>query len=368
MTLSATYLAFLNNPSRAALADNAALHYITTLTSLHDAAAIVKHLAVQDKLLKKTSQKILDAVEGRHALSVDVETTIEFQNGGGAYLPGLDDNFISDRTVTFPMVHIVHFDDAGRIVQMRQYWDQGALLKQMDVIGARSRNWPIRDSKEQSRLITSSSAAVAHSDSAPSSRPSTASRGADDVSVSSLSRGSTNNAMNDPHASLSLFQPREVDESSVSVAHPNVPRVASAKPAPREYSELFVGGDDSPAPAQQKFPVKGGSSKNFKSNRLFEEDTEEDRASATPIRSIKTSEKKYNHFEFGDPEDEPTPRGRDTSRPAKSSSNWNFEDFVTPEKTAPKTLPAAVRHFGWSDDEVSTRTKPLSRRLEHGQC
>jgi len=106
MTLSDTYQTFLDRPSQGALAEKAALHYITTLTSIHDAAAVIKHLQVQEKLLKKTKQKVLSVVEGRHALSLDVETTIEFQNGGGAYLPGLDDNFVSDRTVTFPMVSI----------------------------------------------------------------------------------------------------------------------------------------------------------------------------------------------------------------------------------------------------------------------
>ena len=40
---------------------------------------------------------------------------------------------------------MVHFDKSGKITQIRQYWDQGSLLKQIDVIGARSRNWPIRD-------------------------------------------------------------------------------------------------------------------------------------------------------------------------------------------------------------------------------
>lgn len=104
MTLSDTYQTFLDRPSQGALAEKAALHYITTLTSIHDAAAIIKHLQVQDKLLKKTKQKVLSVVEGRHALSLDVETTLEFQNGGGAYLPGLDDNFVADRIVTFPMV------------------------------------------------------------------------------------------------------------------------------------------------------------------------------------------------------------------------------------------------------------------------
>jgi hypothetical protein len=104
MTLRDSYAAFLANPSTGALAGTATLHYITTLTSIKDATAIIKHLSVQEKLLKKKQQKILDAIEGQHALSVDVDTTIEFQNGGGAYLPGLDDNFVSDRTVTFPMV------------------------------------------------------------------------------------------------------------------------------------------------------------------------------------------------------------------------------------------------------------------------
>jgi hypothetical protein len=104
MTLRDTYNAFLAAPSTGALTDDAALHYITTLTSIHDATAIIKHLSVQEKMLKKKSQKMMSAIEGSHGLSVDVETTIEFQNGGGAYLPGLDDNFVADRTVTFPMV------------------------------------------------------------------------------------------------------------------------------------------------------------------------------------------------------------------------------------------------------------------------
>ena len=107
MTLRDTYARFLATPSTGALADNASLHYISTLTSITDATAIIKHLSVQEKGLKKTKQKFLDAIEGSHGLSVDVETTIEFKNGGGAYLPGLDDNFISDRRVTFPMVLVL---------------------------------------------------------------------------------------------------------------------------------------------------------------------------------------------------------------------------------------------------------------------
>ncbi|RMZ66856.1 hypothetical protein GMOD_00002229 [Pyrenophora seminiperda CCB06] len=369
MTLRDTYSRFLATPSTGALADHATLHYVSTTTSINDATAIIKHLAVQEKLLKKTKQKILDAIEGNHGLSVDVETTIEFSNGGGAYLPGLDDNFVTDRTVTFAMVHMVRFDRAGKITQIRQYWDQGSLLKQIDVIGARSRNWPIRDGSEQIRLIASNAAAAAaNQPEASPSRPSTAaSRGVDEVSISSRSRRSTNNAMNDPHASLSLFQPRDIDEDdedrvSRSSSQPSVPRSLSAKPPPREYSELFAGADGgSPSPSpQERIPVKAGSGKNFKNNRLFEE--EDDPADRVPV-SIKTSSKKYDHFTFG--EGEETPKVRDTSRPTRhdqhrnrNDAHWDFDDFATPNKSKPKTHPQAARHFGWSDDEVSPFHQP----------
>jgi hypothetical protein len=262
-------------------------------------------------------------------------------------------------------VHVVHFDQAGKITQMRLYWDQGALLKQIDVIGARSRNWPIRDSKEQSRLIASSSAAVAQPDSEPSSRRSTASRGRDEVSIASRSRGSTNNAMNDPHASLSLFQNRSHEEDDgAHTSKPIAPRAPSAKPPPREYSELFVGENSgSPSPSPQRIPVKGGSNKNFKASRLFENEEDDEAAAKGP--GVKTNPKKYEHFTFGDG-DEPTPKARNTARPetkTKAQANWDFEDFATPAKTKSKTHPQAERHFGWSDDEVSLSPLSEMRRV-----
>ena len=249
----------------------------------------------------------------------------------------------------------MHFDSADKIVQIRQYWDQGSLLKQIDVIGARARNWPIREGPEQAKLIKSA-AQLAPPDSAPSSRPSTASRGADEVSI--RSRGSTTTATNDPHASLSLFKGREVDEEELPSAHQTAPRALSAKPPPRDYSDLFVS-DSAGSPSPQRFPVKGGANRQLQANRLFGE-TEEDRnAATTPLKGTKTNPKKYDHFDFGDGEDEETPRGRDNARTggprdkSKSEANWGFEDFVTPEKANPKTQPQAVRNFSWEDDEVS---------------
>jgi len=257
---------------------------------------------------------------------------------------------------------MVHFDKSSKITQIRQYWDQGSLLKQIDVIGARSRNWPIRDGSEQMRLINTNAALVAQPESASPSRPSTAaSRGADEVSISSRSRPSTSNAMNDPHASLSLFAPRETDEEGTHSSQPIAPRAQSAKPPPREYSELFAGADEgSPSPSPQRTSAKAGSGKNYKPSRLFDND-EEDATDRAP-RSIKTSSKKYYHFQFGEGE---TPKVRDTSRPTQQDQNrsrndahWDFDDFATPNKSKPKTHPQAVRHFGWSDDEVGPFYQP----------
>ncbi|KAF2013112.1 hypothetical protein BU24DRAFT_452071 [Aaosphaeria arxii CBS 175.79] len=369
MSLCAQYQAFLANPSVGALHDgNASLHYVTTLTSINDAPAVIKHLAVQEKLLKKKSEKVLNSIEAPNALSLEVETTIEFVAGGGAYLPGLDDNFVADRTVTFPVIHLVHFD-RNKISQIRLHWDQGSLLKQIEVIGARARNWPIRDGKDQIRLITRSAGLVAQSSGNTSSQRTTTSQDSDPASARPTSSASSvSNAMNDPHATLSLFQSRDPTDEGSRSSHPIAPRMQSAKPPPREYSELFVnedGGSPSPANAasqREVVPVKSGSGKNFKPNRLFDEHED---PSATPM-SVKTNAKKYDHFDFADEEDQATPRGAENNRPSiksKHQSQWGFEDFVTPNKTKPKVLGQAVRHFGWSDDEEES--SPVRRPVVH---
>lgn len=105
-SLKAIYQDFLAKPRADALSNHAAsLNYIITLTTITPAAAIVKHVAAHQQVLKKKEEKVLSAIEGQGALCLDVETTLEFITGGGAYLPGLDDNFLADRVVTFPMVN-----------------------------------------------------------------------------------------------------------------------------------------------------------------------------------------------------------------------------------------------------------------------
>jgi hypothetical protein len=99
-----TYLSFLRSPSESALASDAALHYITTTTSIHDSAAIIKHYQAQEKVLKKKSENVLGSNGSSDGAVVETETTFEFMRGGGAILPQMDDNMLADSIATLPMV------------------------------------------------------------------------------------------------------------------------------------------------------------------------------------------------------------------------------------------------------------------------
>jgi hypothetical protein len=104
MALQAVYRQFLAAPSSSLLASNATLHYVTTTTSFRGPAEIVKHLSSLANQVKKKKEEFLSVIEGQDAAAFEVDTTLEFVTSGGAYLPGLDDNFLSDRTVYLPVV------------------------------------------------------------------------------------------------------------------------------------------------------------------------------------------------------------------------------------------------------------------------
>lgn len=42
----------------------------------------------------------------------------------------------------------------GKIRSIRVYWDQATVLKQLEIVGARGRGWPITDGSNQIDLIT----------------------------------------------------------------------------------------------------------------------------------------------------------------------------------------------------------------------
>lgn len=104
MALQAVYKQFLAAPTSSALAQDASLHYITTTTSFRGPTDIIKHLNTQRNQIKKDKEDIITVVEGHDALAVQTELSLEFQDQGGAYLPGLDDQFLYDRVVHMPVV------------------------------------------------------------------------------------------------------------------------------------------------------------------------------------------------------------------------------------------------------------------------
>ncbi|KAH0545080.1 hypothetical protein FGG08_000851 [Glutinoglossum americanum] len=370
MSLQSIYTKFLAAPSAAALADDSAtsLHYIPTLTTIHEAQPIVKHLRAQVPQLKKREENVLSATESDTGLVLEVETTLELLTSGGAYLPGLDDNFLADKVLTFPIIHIVQFNENRQIQQIRLHWDQASLLKQVDVIGTRAKNWPIRDGKDQIRLISSSTSLVGKSLS--SSTSSTAAGRVVPSKGHSTNGSTTNHPTRDPHASLTLFAPRDLNEDAPRPAAV-APR-ASAKPPARDYHDLFVGNesDASPAtvskgrsfaggkPSEEIIAPKMGAGKNFQPSRLFDNEETIPTPQQSPERtSRKPNPKKYNHFDFGDGSEEGNLTHATAAPPAKPrskhASQWDFEDFVTPEKVTAKVRGQQVRHFGWSDDEVN---------------
>jgi len=106
MSLKDVYQRFLadHRQSTSLLAADASLIYIPTTTKVEGRDAVLNHLTKQKNIVKTKAQDILGVIEGSDSLCLDVEATLEFDAGGGAYLPQLDDNFLTDRVATFPTV------------------------------------------------------------------------------------------------------------------------------------------------------------------------------------------------------------------------------------------------------------------------
>jgi len=225
----------------------------------------------------------------------------------------------------------------------------------IDVIGKTGRNWPIRDGKDQIKLIASSVKSAGKS-----SEDNTSSH----IDEVSRSRATSTNAMRDPHASLNLFAPREKNLPESTSAAP-VARASSAKPPPRNYHDLFVGNesDQSPgsptrtpvreraeSPSKNNVMAKGGASKSFAPSRLFDTEEVDSPVKASPMKE--TNPKKYQHFDFGDGQDAPAPPTE--VKKSRHGSQWQFDDFNTPAKAVPSKVLRTneVRHWGNEDDSL----------------
>lgn len=395
MSLKSVYERFLASPDQLSLSEHAALHYVTTLTSFSDPASVVKHLETQGRTaVRKKSEKVISVVEGSNSLALEVEVTLEFVSDGGAYLPKLD-NFVTDKIVTLPMVcafascdlytlidpaqtHFVQFDNANKIQQIRLSWDQGSLLKQVDVIGASGRNWPISDGSAQLTLVKSSSNPAPAPQATVTSPPRGREMKPAPVAPASRSMSPNKKHIKDPHTSLDLFGSVQNDEnrSPLSVPVTIAPR-ASARPAQRDMSELFAAGHEDYEPSAElggspkkevkwdPIAPKGAVSKNFQPSRLFDNTPEAD-----PTVGYKSNPAKYNHFSLGNIDEHdpmqhktgPTPKHVEPAplraKTNKHLSQWDFQDFVTPEKHNQKLRSQDMRNFGWSDDEGENLETP----------
>ena len=353
--MASTYSSFLTSPSTSHLAKDASLNYITTTTTINEPTAILKHLQAQLKQVAKKEETVLNAIEGPDSLFLETETTLQFNNGGGAYLPSMDENLLDEKLVTFPVLHVVNFDADQKIKQIRLHWDQGTLLKQVEAIGRTGRNWPIRDGKAQIDAITKS---LKSSGVEPNPKQPLGSRNPNEVVINQHKQRDSVSATRDPHASLALFAPRDPNEHApADYQGPKTAPRASAKPAPRDYNELFAGGDSPAATAapgsmiRSPSPIKAdgvmfksGAGKHYTGNRLFD-DSEATGVARSPERK-KTYNQKYQHFTFGDGEDVPQNSRPTSGKSGKGQATFSFEDFATPPKYQSKPRPDDAVHWG----------------------
>ena len=385
MSLKDVYQRFLANHESASLASDASLIYIPTTTKLEGPDAVLRHFSKQQNIIKTKAEDILGVVEGADSLCLDVETTLEFVAGGGAYLPSLDNNFLLDRVASFPtvggfagdlrlfsilesstniygflQVHIVRFNGNRQIQNIRIYWDQASLLRQVEVIGSRSRGWPIRDAKDQTRLIKSAiAAAPADVGTAPEQKPSNTqeTKNTDDSNRPRTPAGRRH--IRDPYAAESLTDLLSPGNDRTEPVR--APRsAATAKPPPRDLSELFVGDDNgadepdaSPSKSRGTVAPKVGAGRNFQHNRLFDDDETVAAEQGHQQVAYRVNPNRFSHFDIGadnsdrEIQEKPVP-GRAMSR---HTPQWGFGDFMTPEKPRRPLRGQEINQFPWSDVE-----------------
>ena len=154
-------------------------------------------------------------------------------------------------------------------------------------------------------MISSAQPAVPNAQ--PPLAPMTRGRDKDEVISNSRSTSPSKKHIKDPYTSLDLFGQEKADPNQRGSSPGAIPPRKSAKPPPREMSELFAAGheDNEPAPPgspkkDNVLPViapkaKGTGGQNYQPPRLFDPEPDSD----SPVL-YKSNPAKYHHFEFGD--------------------------------------------------------------------
>lgn len=302
-------------------------------------------------------------------------------------------------------MHIVTFDGNQKIQQIRLMWDQGSLLKSVEVIGSRGKNWPVRDGKDQiqalSTSIESSLAASMNGSSLSDERQGRREKRAGSTTAQSVEES-------DFASPRAAARPPTRDYHDLFAAGAELPPDHMRSPsksnplkagAGKNYHDvrLFDGVDDQPERSESPSkgnPLKAGAGKNYHEVRAFGEAQDPPERSQSPSKGnplragagknyhevrafgdtpIGTAEptspektgrkahpKKYNHFEFG--EQPLNIKAKPDDKSNKHSSQWDFSDFVTPEKPRARHPAHEERHFGWSDDEEEAKQPPVHRQ------
>ena len=223
------------------------------------------------------------------------------------------------------------------------------MLKSVEVVGSRGKNWPLVDGKDQIRTLTASV------DASLSGVLSGVSLYDNDHSRHSSRAGADSQIGFQP---VPPRNPNREESPAKSVASR-----ASARPPARDLAEIFYDNIESTperslSPTKRN-PLKGGAGKNYQENRLFGETPLDSTNPLSPERiNKKAHAKKYSHFEFGE---EPL-NVKATDRKSKHASQWDFDDFVTPEK--PRTrrhYPGQQRQYDWSEFEGEAQQPQVHR-------
>lgn len=248
-------------------------------------------------------------------------------------------------------------------------------MKQIGVIGRNGRNWPIKDGRDQCKLVGTSVLGTTNAPGATQPAPvvqqqngngnsngnGTPRAGTRKSSTSSIA--SSTHPTRDPHRSLSLFTPQE--EEVERVLGPAIAPRGSAKPPSRNLGEILGASDDGEPLKYEPTAVMPPKGQNgFSAQRTFEIGSEDQKTPKQVDRTVILDPKRYQHFEFSDEHVASMPNAAiAATKHSKHSSTWDFEDFTTPERKPLKHRKDDERHFGWSDDEELPEPIKLPKKL-----
>ena len=228
------------------------------------------------------------------------------------------------------------------------------MLKQIEVIGARGRQWPIRDGKDQLRLLRDAVTARA-TPSQPSSQ-----KLETDLPHRPSSAGKRR--IKDPYAAESLTElispVKEVAEPESGAKTPSRPSTAK-KYTPDPYgagslTELLSPTKKARAPVSPFAPAAGRpAQRNFSDIFVKDDDVPDSRTGPVDENRhyYKSVPGKYDHFEIGGDNSNREIKAEVRQANTKHDTHWDFNDVETPVKGPRVPRGQEVRHFGFGDDE-----------------